>query len=203
MHGLVDFGLAKDHREALLRETEERRLARSLREARRSAARRLEAVGGQDDAVKVRWGLHADDEKVAELLELNGMPRWVAFEERFVVAERDGVVLAALSYRTEPKRMLLGRLVVDPWVGERGFAVALYAGVQHLAREVCVREIRAISDRHTSYLREAGYRRWATGWRLDVAESSPKDRGHSMRRWRGKLFRLVARYVTGMRAFGG
>ena len=47
-------------------------------------------------------GLLENEVKVAELLELNGMPRWVAFEERFIVAEREGEVLAAVRYRTEP-----------------------------------------------------------------------------------------------------
>ena len=72
-------------------------------------------------------GLLEDEAKVAELLELKGMPRWVAFEERFIVAEREGEVLAAVRYRTEPKRLLLGLLVADPWAGERRLAVDLYA----------------------------------------------------------------------------
>ncbi|MDQ3236269.1 MAG: hypothetical protein M3Q54_01870, partial [Actinomycetota bacterium] len=150
MRGLVDFGFVGDHHEELLREAEERRLARHLWEARISGSR-SGAGGKRDKGVTVRWGLRADDEKVAELLELNGMPRWVAFEERFVVAERDGVVLAALSYRTEPKRMLLGLLVVDPWAGERRMAVALYSGVPALAREMGVREIRAEAPGHGVY----------------------------------------------------
>src|SRR5919112_4459216 len=153
--GLVDLGLAEDHRGELLREAEERRLARRVRGTRRKVARRMETAGGRDGAVTVRWGLHGDDEKVAGLLELNGLPRWIAFEERFVVAEREGVIVAALSYRTEPKRMLLGMLISDPWAGERALAVTLYSGVRRLAREMRVREIRADAVSRTTYLREA------------------------------------------------
>src|SRR4028118_93360 len=84
--------------------------------------------------VRVRWGFAEDEPAVADLLQLNGMPRWVAFEERFVVAERDGKVWGALRYRTESKRLLLGLLVVDPWAGEERLARALYAGAAALAR---------------------------------------------------------------------
>jgi len=178
MRGQVDFGFVGDRHEELLREAEERRLAQRLREARIEARRsrfRSEAGGKRDAGVTVRWGLHADDEKVAELLELNGMPRWVAFEERFVVAERDGVVVAALRYRTEQKRMLLGQLVVDPWAGERRLATALYSGALELARELGARDVRADSPPWAVYPSDypalAGYRRWGRGWRAGVSPS--------------------------------
>ena len=178
----------------MLREAEERRLARGLRGVRGTRARR-------DAAVAVRWGLHSDDDRVAELLELNGMPRWTAFEERFVVAERDGVVLAALAYRTEPKRMLLETLVVDPWAGEHGLAVALYAGVRDLAREMCVRGISASPGWRAAYLREAGFRRGMSGWFVDAAHPSSGDSRPLGRL--GKMARLIIRYLIGRRAFGG
>lgn len=196
--GLVDLGLAEDHRGELLREAEERRLARRVRGTRRAVARQV-----KDSDITVRWGLRGDDEKVAGLLELNGLPRWSAFEERFVVAEREGEIIAALSYRTEPKRMLLGMLISDPWVGEHALAVALYSGVRRLAREMCVREIRVETVSQASYLRETGYHRRPTGWRLVVAESSSKDGGRPTMRWRGKIFHMISRSVTGMRVFGG
>ena len=113
----------QEHRRELLREAQERQLAREARKARETFAHSKKRPG----AVEVRWGLPEDEAKVAELLELNGIPRCVAFEERFVVAERDSEVLAAMRYRTEPKRLLLGLLVGDPWAGERHLAVALYA----------------------------------------------------------------------------
>lgn len=87
------------------------------------------------DGARVRRGLREDQPRIAEFLELNGLSRWIVYEETFLVAERDGRVLAALRYRTEKKRLLLGLLVTDPWAGERDLAVALYAGVGELARE--------------------------------------------------------------------
>ena len=82
----------------------------------------------EEEKIEVRWGLHEDEARIATLLELNGMRRALAFEERFIVAEKGRKILAALRYRTEPKRLLLGLLVSDPWTQERLLAVALYAG---------------------------------------------------------------------------
>ncbi len=110
-----------------------------------------------------------DEARVTDLLELNGMPRWIAFEERYIVAEKDGEILAALRYRTEPKRLLLGLLVSDPWVEERPLAVALYAGAGELAREMGVGEVLARPFPYGHYPREAGYRRRGRReWRLDA-----------------------------------
>jgi hypothetical protein len=109
--------------------------------------------------------------RIAELMELNGMRRALAFEERFIVAERGGNVMAALRYRTEPKRrLLLGPLISDPWAEERPLAVALYAGSGELAREPGFGEVRARSLLHANdYPYEAGYRwRLAGGWFLDT-----------------------------------
>ena len=197
---------ARERRAGLLREAGERRLARELRAARlaRQACRPVIRTGDEGGAgITVRWGLHADDERVAELLELNGRGRWVAFEERFLVAEWDGAVLAALSYRTEPKRMLLGSLVVDPWAGEHSLALALYAGAPQLAREMGVRVVRAESPGPKGYPREAGYRRVPGGWRLDVTRSDPSAGERPVGRWRRRLYRLIARHIGGKRAFGG
>src|SRR3712207_699840 len=81
------------------------------------------------EEIGVRWGLPGDEGGIAELLELNGKPRWVAFEERFIVAVGwDGEILGALRYRMASKKLLLGLLVADPWVGEQALARALYAG---------------------------------------------------------------------------
>ncbi len=123
------------------------------------------------EGIDVRWGLREDEEGIAQLMELNGMRRAMAFEERFIVAERGGKVLAALRYRTEPKRLLLGLLVSDPWVEERSLAVALYAGAEELAREMGAREVLVRSVPHADdYPYEAGYRwRYPGGWYLDAA----------------------------------
>ncbi len=164
MYGLGDMELARVRREELLREVEGRRLARASRESRlgSGAGRR-----GGPQRVEVRWGIAGDESAVADLLQLNGMPRWVAFEERFVVAEEDGKVVGALRYRTEKERLMLGLLVVDPWAGEERLARALYAGAADLAREMGVGEVVASAAR-AGYPGSAGYRRRGRDWRLVV-----------------------------------
>jgi hypothetical protein len=158
----------REYRRELLREAQERQLEREARKAREAFAHSKKRPG----AVEVRWGLPEDETKVAELLELNGMPRWVAFEERFIVAEREGEVLAAARYRTEPKRLLLGLLVVDPRAGERRLAVDLYAEARRLALELGASDVVARTDRlHAAYPYEAGYNRWRGGWRMDLSRS--------------------------------
>lgn len=146
--------------------------------------------------IEVRWGLEADEERVSELLELNGMGRWVAFEERFIVAQRGGEVLAALRYRTEPKKLVVGLLVVDPWAGERALAWALYAGAGALARELGAKEVRALVG-HGDYPAEAGYRRRGRGWYLDATHPVRAYGGHAelpAKGWRRvvALFGVVA-----------
>jgi N-acetylglutamate synthase-like GNAT family acetyltransferase len=89
--------------------------------------------------------------------------------ESFIVAERDGKVVAALRYETEPKKLVLGPLVVDPWAGEPVLAKALYSGVHTLAKETGVREVITPSIRYGDYLYEAGYRRAMGGWSADTA----------------------------------
>ena len=155
-------GWRERHR-ALLREEQERALAREAARVRAAFAAAEEGPG----TIEVRWDLPADETVVAELLELNGMPRWVAFEERFIVAEVDGKVLGALRYRTESKRLLLGLLVVDPWAGEERLARALYAGAGDLARELGVLEVVA-SVSPADFPGGVGYRRWGYYCRLDI-----------------------------------
>jgi hypothetical protein len=58
--------------------------------------------------IEVRWGGSADRSAIARVLELNFLPGWIAFEERFIVAEKKGRALAAVRYRTERERLLLG-----------------------------------------------------------------------------------------------
>src|ERR687894_467668 len=105
-------------REELIREAQERALAREARKVREAFAP-VEERPGVPAGMTVRWGLAEDEAAVADLLQLNGMPRWVAFEERFIVAEKRGKLVGAVRYATESKRLSLGLLVVDPWAGER------------------------------------------------------------------------------------
>ncbi len=172
MNGWLDLEVDREHLDGLMRDAQRSQLVREL-----EAARKAQTVKHHNEAaskpmkreIEVRWGLSEDEPKIAELLELNGMPRQAAFEEQFVVAEENGEVLAAMRYRTAPKRLLLELLVVDPWAGEREWAVALYAKVRVLAQEMGVQEILAQPAGRADYPREAGYRRRAGEWRLDTA----------------------------------
>lgn len=165
MENWANYMAWRERRRELLREVQELRLEQEARRARGRSERRKEW------AVEVRWGLPEDKAKVAELLELNGMPRWVAFEEQFVVAERDGAVVAAIRYRTEPKRLLLGLLVIDPWSEEWTLAPALYAGARTLAREIGAEDVVARTDpQHAAYPREAGYHRCGAVWRTNPSQ---------------------------------
>lgn len=166
------FEMAKERQKELLREAEGRRISAALRKARRGVGRDEKA-----EDVEVGWGLSGDERAVADLLELNGMPRWISSEERFIVARRDGKVLGAVRYTTESKRLLLGLLVVDPWAGEGRLAFALYRGAGELAREIGVREV-ITSVSKAGYPGRAGYRRRVRGWRLDLRRDSGVDVGH-------------------------
>ena len=153
----------------------------------------------------MRWGLHEDEARIAELLELNGMRRALAFEERFIVAEREGEILAAVRYRTEPKRLLLGLLVSDPWAEERPLAVALYAGAGELAREMGAREVRLRSVlRADDYPYEAGYHwRYWGGWHLDVTRPLYRREGLPASGWRRTVALLGVPAVPFFAAFHG
>lgn len=153
-----------------------------------------EVRGAAVEGVEVRWGLREDEPGISELLELNGIPRWVAFEERFVVAQRHGRILAAMRYGTASKRLVLGMVVADPWAGERELAVALYVGAGALAREMGAREVSAPVGR-AEYLAEAGYRRRGRGWRLDATRLDASDGGLPASGWR-RVFRLLGVAAT-------
>jgi len=170
----ADFGAWRKRRRETVREAQERGLEREARKVREAFA----AVNGTEK-VEVRWGLDEDEAKIAELLELNGMPRWVAFEERFVVAAKpDGRVVAAVRYRSQSKRLVLGLLVADPWGGERRLAAALYSGAADLAREIGACEVFARPPAsQEDYPRGAGYRRRGRGWGLDARRPPGRPRG--------------------------
>jgi hypothetical protein len=190
VHSWAEFGVWEERHEKLLREAEQARLARLAREGR-VRDRRRESRVEVPEGIEVRWGLLEDEAKIADLLQLNGMPRWVAFEERYVVAQKDGEILAALRYRTEPKRLLLGLLISDPWAEEHPLAVALYAGARELAQEMGVGEVLARPFPHADYPREAGYRRRGRReWRLEVARAPQAREEPAVGRWR-RLFGLL------------
>jgi hypothetical protein len=161
----MEFETWRERRAELLREAEEERLARRLQEGGRPrvvhgllkragdlaglifASRR--PAGEVTAGIEVRWATPEDEEKISELLELNGAPRAMAVGEGFIVAEKDGEVLAAMRYRIESKRLLLGMLVANPWTEERPLAAALYSGARELARGMGVDKVRARSEGRT------------------------------------------------------
>ncbi len=161
----------------------------------------------REERIQVRWGLDGDEAQIATLLELNGMRRALASEERFIVAaaKPGGKVLAALRYRTEPKRLLLGLLVSDPWAQERPLAVALYAGAGKLAREMGAREVLARSVLHADdYPHEAGYRRrHPGGWYLDTTRPFRSREGLPAGGWQRMVALLGVPAVPFFGAFSG
>lgn len=124
--------------------------------------------GGSGREIPVRWGLAADVSRVARVLELNGRPRWEASEERFIVAEEAGEIVAALPCRTEVSRLAVGEVVADPWGGEEELAVALYRGAVALALAAGLEGV-TVKESRTEYPGRAGYVRDIRGWRADVA----------------------------------
>ncbi len=171
MIGLGDWWFTGWHHE-LLREASQERLAQELRRARKTSAEESQtsdATAPSEKCPEVYPGLAEDAPRIAELLELNGIPRWVAFEERFIVAENDGKLVAVLRFRDDSERLYLGLLVTDPWAEEHSLAVTLYAGARVMAHEFGLREIQARTRQNETHPREAGYRRWRGGWRLELA----------------------------------
>jgi hypothetical protein len=170
MIGRGDWWFAGRHQE-LLREASQERLAQELRRARKASAEgspTSDATAPAEKRPEVRPGLAEDAPRIAALLELNGIPRWVAFEERFIIAEDDGRLVAVLRFREDCEQLYLGLLVADPWAEEHSLAVALYTGARVMAHEFGLREIQARTRQNETHPREAGYRRWRGGWRLDV-----------------------------------
>jgi predicted GNAT family acetyltransferase len=164
---VMEFEIWRKRHAGLLREAEEERIARRLRKngrrrGTRGFSKRVRAwlglvfasqrpAGEGMAGIEVRWSTPEDEEKISELLDLNGAPRAMAVVEGFIVAEKDGEVLAAMRYRTEFKRLLLGMLVVDPWTEERPLAEAMYSGARELAREMDVNRVRARSSSRARY----------------------------------------------------
>lgn len=172
MRYLFDFWLARDRHEELLREAARGRLvgeSRRAREARGGAPPKGGGRAGAAGRTEVRRGLAKDAPQIADLLQLRGMPRWVALEERFIVAERGGKIVGVVRFREEPDRLYLGLLVTGPRVEEGPLAARLYAGARTVARELGVGRILAGTRRHGAHhLARAGYREGREGWRTDA-----------------------------------
>ena len=168
------WDIRERHRE-LLREARHARLARELSRARADRGDRLPAGEGSAHAPKhwkARQGAPEDAPRIAALLELNGTSCWVAFEERFLLVEEAGEIVAALCFRQDFERLYTGFLVTVPWLEERPLANALYNGARDAARRIGLKEVRVQAPRSATYLREAGYRRRTGGWRLKITDRS-------------------------------
>ena len=166
MHIPAGFWFMGRHEE-LIREADQQRLARGARRTRKLRARAEESEARRASPRQhpaVRLGLASDAWRIAALSELNGMPRWVAFEERFIVVEEGRALTAAMRFREGAERLYLGLLITDPWADEHSVAVALYSGARAIAGGLGLREVRAQTRGHETYLREAGYRGWRGGW---------------------------------------
>ena len=168
MSGLADFWFAGRLRE-LIREADQERLTRELHHAQKTpvggpATARADAPAG--GCPPVRRGTPRDAPRIARLLELNGVPRWVAFEEHFIIVDEGEALTAAIRFRQECGRLHLGLLVTDPRTEEHPLAVALYVGARAMARRSGLHEVRAQTRRHQRHLCEAGYRRRGGAWRI-------------------------------------
>ncbi len=175
MSDMFDLWVIRERHHELLREAGQARLARELSLVRRDRGDGTPAGNGSAYDVrqrKARQGVPEDAPRIAGLLEVNDISCWVAFEERFLVVEEAGEILAALRFRQDFERLYLGFLVTVPWIEERPLAIALYTGARDVARGLGLREIRAQAPRNKTYLKQAGYRRRRGGWRLKITDYS-------------------------------
>ncbi|MGH3088808.1 MAG: hypothetical protein ACRDSJ_15995 [Rubrobacteraceae bacterium] len=167
MHNPLDCVLARIRRRELLDEAEQNRLARKSRRSKNAPVEGKEHI--REPCPEVRPGDVEDAARIADFLEVNGAPRWVAFEEHFILAEEDGEVLGVLRFREDSGQLYLGLLVTAAWAEERPLAVGLYAGARVMARGLGLREVRARARGRETHPRAAGFRRRGGKWWADVA----------------------------------
>lgn len=177
MSGLLDCLLAQVRRQELLQEAGRKGLARELRLFRKQKADAgsvgdKSAVAFEERHIEVRRGSAEDMHRISDFLEFNGIPRWVAFEERFIVAEEGGRLVAVLRFREDLERLRLGLLVTGPFSRERALAVALYSGARVMAHGLGLREVRIHGNSHRMHPRAAGFHKCKAGWRVDVASAA-------------------------------
>lgn len=151
--------------------------------------KRRTSVGG----IEVRWSLPEDRNRIGDLLEVGDLPRWLAAKENFLVAERDGDIIAALEYRMAYGQLVLGILVSDLFVDQRVVARALYTEAHAMAWVMGVEKIRALPTMQGEYPGEAGYSRWNNCWRLNVTRAPRSAEELSRDNWRKRLDRWASR----------
>lgn len=174
MSGLLDCLLARARRQELLKEAGWRGLARNPHPSRKQKpdAGRSPAedkFAFEERRIEVRRSSAEDTPRISDFLEFNGIPRWVAFEERFIVAEESGRLVAAVRFREDVGGLRLGLLATGSISGERALAVALYSAAKVMARGLGLREVHIHGNSHRTYPRAAGFHKCEFGWRVDVA----------------------------------
>lgn len=151
MNSQLHLWLARDRREELLREAARWRLIGRLRRLRKPM--REPPQGAPADArekTEVRPGHAGDAARIARLLELRGVPAWVALEEHFLVAERGGAIVAVVRFRRDAQWLYLGFLATDPGFEEGPLAVSVYSGARVVARDLGLRGVREATPRPAS-----------------------------------------------------
>lgn len=131
---------------------------------------RNDGLEGQKTEIRARLAAPEDEDRLRRLLEWNDVPRHLAVEKCFLVAEQGEALPAALEYRVVGSSLSLGPLLSDLWGPERLPARVLYAEARILAREAGLREVRADAYPWSDYPYEVGYRRRGPIWRADPAE---------------------------------
>ncbi|WP_162924626.1 hypothetical protein [Rubrobacter indicoceani] len=124
--------------------------------------------------MSVRRSGRADIADIVRLMEMNGLPRWTAYEEgSFLVAGGGGRdVIGVVAFReVGAGRMLVGVPVVDPWFGESETAVALYVGAAESAGVRGLREVVLVGRVSSDQAREAGFQHGLRGWWLSFGEA--------------------------------
>ena len=117
-------------------------------------------------ALRVRRSGLADSSGVANILRMNGVPSQLSHKEAFLVVEARGEILAVLAYRVEAQRLSLGIMAADRWANESALARLLYAEAHSLARELGLRDVRALANVYGDYRHTVVYRKRAGGWQL-------------------------------------
>lgn len=118
MDFVPNFWAIRERHHELLRAAREMQLARELRRAQKERGSGAPADGASARKArcrKVRRAVPEDAPRIAELFEINDIPRWVAFEERFLVVEEAEELVAVLRLRHDFERLYLGLLVSNPW----------------------------------------------------------------------------------------
>ena len=117
-------------------------------------------------ALRIRRSGLTDLSGVANILRMNGVSGQLSHKEAFLVVEAKGDILAVLAYRVEARRLSLGIMASDPWANAGALARLLYAEAHSLARELGLKEVRALTNVNGDYRHMVGYRKRAGGRQL-------------------------------------